>query len=83
MAQCIAIDAGTGAVTASVADPCIGFVVLTPAEYGALSQTPWTVIADPADAAVLGAAMVAVWCAAWGLRALRKSLDTDGEKEND
>jgi hypothetical protein len=79
MAQCVVVDGSTGAVSASSADPCTSFVLLTPVEYGALGQTPWSVISDPADAALLASAMLSVWAVAWAFRALRQALNTDGE----
>jgi hypothetical protein len=79
MAQCVVIDGTTGAVSATTADPCTTLLLLTPVEYGAITQTPWSVISDPADAALLASAMLSVWAVAWAFRALRLALNTDGE----
>ena len=79
VAQCVVVDAGTGAVTATADDPCTTLLLVTPAEYGSFSASPFSVISDPADAATLAVAIAAVWAVAWGFRALVKALDTDGE----
>lgn len=73
MAQCVVVD-GSGALVASVSDPCTGFVALTPAEYGAL-QSPFNL--SPEDGAAVSAAVAGVWVIAWAGRALYAALRVD------
>jgi hypothetical protein len=76
MAQCVVIDGG-GVVTASAADPCPGFVVLTPTEYGSFLASPFSLSAE--DGATVSIAIIGVWAVAFAFRALAKALHTDGE----
>lgn len=79
MAQCVVISGG--AVVESVADPCTGFLVLTPAEYAALSHNPFILSVE--DGALISGAIAAVWASAWCLRALARTLRTDGVAEEE
>lgn len=76
MAQCVAINATTGAVEASTADPCTTLVLLTPAEYASWTASAFSLSAE--DGAALGGAIVAAWCVAWGIRALYMVIQGDG-----
>lgn len=78
MTQCIVIDpAASDVLRASSADPCTGFVALTPVEYASLADVPWHL--TPAEGLELGGAILAVWGAAWGIRLLWSAFLTDGE----
>lgn len=74
MPQCVVITGG--AVVESAADPCTGFVLLTPAEYGALAANPFYL--TPAQGALIGAAIGAVWVTAWAWRTLARLVQSDG-----
>jgi hypothetical protein len=67
MAQCVAIGA-SGVVYSSEADPCTTAVILTPAEYGVLANTPWNLSVE--DGFALGWKIVLVWAVAYAARAL-------------
>jgi hypothetical protein len=75
MAQCVVISGG--AVVESLAAPCTGFLILTPAEYAALSHNPFNLSVE--DGALVGGAITAIWAAAWCWRALARTLRSDGE----
>lgn len=78
MSQCVVINAG-GQLETSTADPCTSLVVLTPAEYGALSANPF--VLTPEDGLLISAAVVGVWAAAWSWKALVWTLKDHGEPE--
>jgi hypothetical protein len=65
MAQCVIANA-TGQLELSSADPCVGLVVLTPAEYGLLAANPF--LLSPEDGALVSGAILAVWIGGWGIR---------------
>lgn len=75
MAQCVVISGG--AVVESLADPCTGFVLVTPAEYSALSHNPFVLSVE--DGLLISGAIAAVWAAAWAWKALAAVLRSDGE----
>jgi hypothetical protein len=66
MGQCVVI--ASGAVVESLADPCTGFVLLTPAEYSAMAANPFVLSAE--DGAAVAMAVVGVWVVAFAFRAL-------------
>lgn len=74
MAQCVAIVTVAGQdVLAPVADdPCTTMVVVSPAEYGALSQNPF--LLDAEDGMVWAVAIVGIWSAAYAWRAAMRAL---------
>jgi hypothetical protein len=74
MAQCVVIT--SGAVVESAADPCTGFLILTPAEYAAISVSPFRLTL--AEGALIGGALAAIWASAWAWRQLRRMLDSGG-----
>jgi hypothetical protein len=76
MAQCAAFVDG---VLTPMPEPCTALVLLTPAEYSALSQNPF--ILSPEDGLLLSGAVVGVWAAAFGVRAAIRALggNDDGE----
>lgn len=63
-------------VYAAASAPCTGYVVLTPAEYGALSANPFILSSE--DASLVGGAIALTWATAWGFRQLARALNTDG-----
>lgn len=71
MAQCVAFDAG-GVLMLSNADPCTTLVVLTPAEYGAMSLAPFQL--DTQAAGEIALAILVVWAVGWGFRMLIRAL---------
>lgn len=78
MAQCVVFDGG--ALVESAADPCTGFVLLTPAEYGAVAVSPFHL--TPADGLLVSGAVIGVWAAAVAIRAVVRTLnvaDVGGE----
>jgi hypothetical protein len=75
MAQCVVISAG--AVVESTADPCTGFVLITPTEYGLLNISPLNLSAE--DGLLLASAIVGVWAAAFSIRAAVRALGSDGD----
>ena len=75
MAQCVVIVGDT--LAPSAADPCTGFLVLTPAEYGVVANSPFNISAE--DGAVLATAIVGVWAVAWAARALWLALGDDSQ----
>lgn len=80
MAQCVAIVSGV--VRTSTANPCTGFVILTPAEYSTLVSNP--LLLTPEDGFVLSAAVIGVWASAVAIRALIRALNVaDGETSSD
>lgn len=79
MAQCITVNA-SGQLETSTADPCTTLVVLTPAEYAAVSANPFNL--SPEDGALISGAVIGVWCIAWACRALQRVLSTDGESQD-
>lgn len=48
------------------------FVLLTPGEYAWATESPFRLSA--AEAGAVGAAILAVWAAAWGVRALVRAI---------
>ena len=79
MAQCVAINA-LGQVVASSADPCNTFVILTPVEFSLMSSIPWNLSLE--DGAVISAAIVGIWAAAFAWRAAIRALGSDDAKES-
>jgi hypothetical protein len=79
MAQCVVISGG--AVVESVADPCTGFLIVTPAEYAALSHNPFMLSVE--DGLLISGAIAAVWAAAWAWRKAASALQTDGEPQGE
>lgn len=79
MAQCVVPVnlSGVDVLSPAAVEPCTGLVVLTPAEYGAMSQNPFNL--SPEDGTLVAAAVVGVWCIGWAMRALARVLSTDGE----
>lgn len=77
MSQCVVINTG-GQLETSAADPCTTLVVLTPAEYGAMSANPF--VLTPEDGLLISAAVVTVWAAAWSWKALVWTLKDHGEE---
>lgn len=79
MAQCVVVTtlSGTDVLTPSSSDPCTGFVLLNPTEYSAWLVSPLNLSA--ADGLTLSVAILGVWAIAWGIRALARALNTDGE----
>lgn len=83
MAQCaqwVSTSVGT-VLTQASGDPCTSVVVMTPAEYAAMSSSPFNLSFE--DAALVSGAVVAVWGAAWVFKALILTLKDDGEARND
>lgn len=80
MAQCVSF-ASQGAsapdVLVAAPDPCSTFVLVTPAEYSALSHNPFVLSLE--DGALVSGAIGTVWGIAWALRAIRSALDSDRE----
>lgn len=76
MPQCVVLSE-TGAVQASSADPCTGFVLLTPAEYGVVAANPFVLTVE--DGILISGAVGAVWALAWALRSIRSVL-SDGDQ---
>lgn len=74
MAQCVAFDAG-GVLMVSNADPCTTLVVLTPAEYGAMSLAPFQL--DTEAAGEIALAILGVWAVAWAFRMLIRAVNVD------
>lgn len=76
MAQCVAVDPGTGALLVSSADPCTTLVILTPVEYGALASNPFVLSIE--DGLLVSGAVSTLWLIAWAARAVRSVL-SDGD----
>lgn len=77
MANCVFVDVD-GVVKASSADPCVSSVLLTPSEYALWVASPLNLA--PADAALVSAAVIACWAAAFAVRALVRTLNVgDGD----
>ncbi len=73
MAQCAVIDtAASGVLRASSDDPCTGFVLLSPTEYGLLNNSPLNLSAE--DGAAIAVAIVGVWAGAFFWRAAIRAL---------
>lgn len=79
MAQCVAFDAG-GVLVASSADPCTTLVVLTPAEYGAMSLAPFQL--DTQAAGEIALAILGVWAVAWAFRMLIRTVNVDSVRSS-
>lgn len=78
MAQCAVIDtAASGVLRASDADPCTGFVLLSPTEFGLLNNSPLNLSAE--DGFLVAAAIVGVWAMAFSWRAARLALGAENE----
>ena len=80
MAQCLSV-LGDGTLQVSAADPCTSFVMLTPAEYGALSANPFNLSLE--DGSIVAGAVAAVWISAWCIKALILTLRSDGVPEQE
>ncbi len=77
MGQCVVVTE-SGAVQASPADPCTGYVLVTPVEYAAMAANPF--VLDPVDGALVSGAVAGVWLLAWAARAVRSVLsDRDSD----
>lgn len=61
----------------SAADPCTTLLLVTPAEYTALSHNPFVLSVE--DGLLISGAIAAIWAAAWAWRALARVLSSDGE----
>lgn len=83
MAQCAQwVTTEVGVLLAqSSAEVCTAAVVLTPAEYVAISTNPFNLSFE--DGALVSGAVVAVWGAAWVFKALILTLKDDGAAPND
>jgi hypothetical protein len=68
--QCVRIDAG--AIVVDTVMPCASLVLLTPEEYDVALTNPFRLSVE--DGAAVGAAIIAVWGAAFGFRALLNTL---------
>lgn len=75
MAQCVVVVGDT--VVPSAADPCTGFLMLTPVEFGVVSNSPFNL--TPEDGATVGGAILVVWATAFAARALVRALGGDTE----
>ena len=80
MAQCVAVDS-VGALVVDASTPCLGLVVLTPAEYSSLLQNPFLI--SVSDGLLISGAVIAVWVAAWCIKAVASVLRSDGEALED
>ena len=58
---------------------CTTLVVLTPAEYSALSNNPLNL--SVTDGALVSAAVVSVWGIGWAWRQLSRTLNNDGDSQ--
>jgi len=84
MAQCVAFaDVGASAPALVAApEPCSTFVLISPAEYSAVSQSPLNL--TPEQGALIGSAILLTWAMAWGWRALEQVISDDGvSSQND
>ena len=78
MAQCVILS--SGAVVESTADPCTGFVLLTPAEYNAVASSPFNLSLE--DGAAIAVLVLTVWTTAYCVRALIRSVQGyEGESD--
>ncbi len=79
MSQCAIVTQvnGVDVIAPSVADPCTGLVVLTPAEYEAMATNPLNLSVE--DGALVAGLIVGVWAIAWSFRALYSVLHDGGE----
>jgi len=66
-------------VVESAANPCTGYVLVTPAEYATLMANPFLLSLE--DGALIGGAIAAVWASAWCVRQLARMLQLDGAAE--
>lgn len=75
MAVCAVSGSGSVALLpmASPADSCAGLVLLQPADV-----PPNPFVLTEGEGALIAAAVGAVWAAAWGWKALARTLNTDG-----
>jgi hypothetical protein len=85
MARCVAF-ASQGAsapdVLVAAPEPCSTFVLISPAEYSAVSQSPLNL--TPEQGALIGSAILLTWAMAWGWRALEQVISDDGvSSQND
>lgn len=71
MAQCV-VAAPDGSLHLGTVDPCTTFVVLTPAEYAAVSMNPFNLTVE--DGAQIALLIVGVWVTAFIVRALIRAL---------
>ena len=84
MAQCAAVVNVNGQALFAPVDtgdaPCTSLLLLTPAEYGVVSGSPFNMTAE--DGLVLSVAIVGVWAVAFSWHAIRRALgSTGGESE--
>lgn len=85
MAQCAAIVNVNGQALLAPVDtgdaPCTSLLLLTPAEYGVVSASPFNMTAE--EGALLSVAIVGVWAVAFSWHAIRLALgSTGGDSEN-
>lgn len=78
MAQCVIVNEAGALVVASTADPCTGLVVMSASEFAQVTANPFVLSVE--DGALVSGAIGAVWCLAWALRAVRQTLNPDGEE---
>lgn len=67
MAHCVAAGVD-GVLSLSSVEPCTTFVIVTPAEYAAMSVNPFNL--TPEDGTAISFAIVGVWVTALCIRAL-------------
>lgn len=79
MAQCVgqSVVSGVTVLTPVADSPCTSAVLLTPAEYGAISANPFNLSGE--DGTLYAAAIVGVWVVGWAVKALILTLKNDGE----
>lgn len=79
MAQCVAsVQVNGSTVLAPVESvPCTSLVMLTPAEYEALSHNPFHL--SMAEGGTVSAAVVGVWIIAYGAKEVTRLLRHGGE----
>lgn len=81
MATCAAIATidGQGVFVPVEVEPCTSLLLLTPAEYAAVSQTPFVLSVE--DGILVSGAVGAVWVFAWAVRSVRSVLSSHGDSE--
>lgn len=78
--RCVAVDPGTGVLTATSDETCTGsqFVLLTQSELDLYTASPFRL--SVADGAAVSGLIIAVWVAAHYWRALTRALFSDGDQ---
>lgn len=81
--RCVYVDAGGVVRSAGVAEQCLDtqFVLVTSEQYKNLALSPFNLSAE--DGAAVSAAIAVVWGAAFGIRAVIKTLHGAVNHEND